>query len=199
MKNSPPLIQNAQRGAALIVSLVMLMVVTMISVSVMQSTTLQEKMSFNLQDQNKALQAAESAARYAWVQLGGVGYDVGDFINNSTNFGLYDARTANTVTGSKLAADWKTIATVAAWPWDDTTKRAAMPNKIISDDPMKLATAPQFAISMYNPVLRKGSENRKCIPYRIIGAGHGSNSASRVLVELKVIPKSGCFRDHLAK
>ncbi len=192
---TPPSTRNTQRGAALIVGLMMLTVLTLINVTAMQSTILQEKMAFNLQDRNKALQAAESAARYAWAQLGGAGYDAAAFINNATLGGLYDARTANTVTGNKLAADWKAIASAAAWPWDDATKRAAMPNKITSGDPMKLAIAPQAAIGMYDPVLRKGSENRKCIPYRIIGAGQGSNSGSRVLVELNVIPKAGCFRD----
>jgi Tfp pilus assembly protein PilX len=194
MKKTPLLVQNAQRGAVLFVSLVVLMVLTIISVTAMQSSTLQGKMAYNLQDRNKATQAAESAARYAWAQLGGAGYGVGEFISNSTSSGLYDARAENTVTGSKLAADWQAIAS-AAWPWDDATKRAAMPNKITSGDPMKLAAPPQFAISMYDPALRKGSENRKCIPYRIIGAGQGSNSATWVLVELMVIPKTSCYRD----
>lgn len=55
---------NKQKGAALIVGLVMLLLLTIIGLSAMQGTTMQEKMSGNMRDANMALQAGEAALRY---------------------------------------------------------------------------------------------------------------------------------------
>lgn len=52
-----------QRGAALLVALVMLLVVTIVALSSMQSSLLQERMSANVRDHQLAFQAAEAALR----------------------------------------------------------------------------------------------------------------------------------------
>ncbi len=52
-----------QRGVALVMAMVFLMILTIIGVTVMSSTALQEKMAGNVQDKNLAFQAAESALR----------------------------------------------------------------------------------------------------------------------------------------
>lgn len=52
-----------QRGAALVVGLILLVVVTLVGVGAMQTTTLQEKMAGNLRDSNLSFQAAEAALR----------------------------------------------------------------------------------------------------------------------------------------
>jgi len=54
-----------ERGAALVVALVFLLVLTVLGVTSMRSTTLQERMAGNLQDNNLAFQAAEAALREA--------------------------------------------------------------------------------------------------------------------------------------
>jgi len=54
-----------QSGVALIISLVMLLLLTMITVTALQVTSLEEKMAGNMQEQNVAFQAAESALREA--------------------------------------------------------------------------------------------------------------------------------------
>lgn len=195
----PSQLAKKQFGVVLIVGMVMLLLATMIGMTAVQTTTLQEKMAANQQDRQKALQAAEAAARYAWNNLdkGSADFDVKAFTDNATKHGLYDLRSAGIITssGNKLLADWNDIASPSSWLWDGSTERAVMPDKVASGDPMKLAVAPQYAIGMYAPILRKGTENRKCIPFSIIGAGQGSNETSRALVQLQVIPKGGCFRD----
>ncbi|MCH8531183.1 MAG: hypothetical protein LAT65_10030 [Saccharospirillum sp.] len=55
----------AQKGSALLVSLVMLLLISIISVGAMQSSILQERMSSNMQDRELAFQAAEAALRDA--------------------------------------------------------------------------------------------------------------------------------------
>jgi type IV pilus assembly protein PilX len=58
-----------QKGIALIVSLIILLLLTIIMVSALRVTTLEEKMSGNSQDSNIAFQAAESALREAEAYL----------------------------------------------------------------------------------------------------------------------------------
>jgi len=55
--------RNGQSGAVLFVSLIMLLVLSVIGVTAMQTTTLEEKMAGNLRDQTLAFQAAEAALR----------------------------------------------------------------------------------------------------------------------------------------
>jgi type IV pilus assembly protein PilX len=57
--------KHMQKGAILIVALVMLLLLTVIGISSMRGTTLQERMASNMRDQNMALQAAESSLRKA--------------------------------------------------------------------------------------------------------------------------------------
>ncbi|MGC9184246.1 MAG: pilus assembly PilX family protein [Thiomonas sp.] len=56
---------QTQRGVALIVSLILLLIVTVIGLAAIRSTTLQEKMASNLQDRQIALQNTEAALRIA--------------------------------------------------------------------------------------------------------------------------------------
>ena len=58
-----------QQGAALAISLLMLLILTLIGVSGMQGTILQERMASNTRDRSIAFQAAESAVRDAEVFL----------------------------------------------------------------------------------------------------------------------------------
>lgn len=54
-----------QRGAVLIVSLLMLVVMTLVGVTGIQMTSMEERMSGNARDRNLAFQAAEAALRSA--------------------------------------------------------------------------------------------------------------------------------------
>jgi type IV pilus assembly protein PilX len=58
-----------QKGAVLIIGLIMLLVVTMIGLTAMQTSTQQERMAGNLHDRNLATQAAEATARVAEAAL----------------------------------------------------------------------------------------------------------------------------------
>lgn len=58
-----------QRGAALIVSLIVLLVLTLIGVAGMNTSVLQERMAVNSQNANRAFQAAESTISALTNQL----------------------------------------------------------------------------------------------------------------------------------
>lgn len=69
MQNASFLARKKQRGAVLVFCLVFLAVLTMMGVSGMESTILEERMSANMRDQNLAFQAAESALKRAEAWL----------------------------------------------------------------------------------------------------------------------------------
>ncbi len=54
---------SQQTGSALIISLVFLLLLTVLGLSAMQSSTLQEKMAGNAAEKNRAFQLAEAALR----------------------------------------------------------------------------------------------------------------------------------------
>ena len=58
-----------ERGAILVTALLMLLVLTVIGVSVMQITRMQERMAGNTRDKNLAFQAAEAALRDAEADI----------------------------------------------------------------------------------------------------------------------------------
>lgn len=60
---------RGQRGSALIVSLVMLLLITLIGIGAVQTNTLQQRMAANMHDQDLAFQAAEAALRDAEAWL----------------------------------------------------------------------------------------------------------------------------------
>lgn len=63
-------VTHPQRGSALIISLIFLLLLTIIGVAAMQSATLQERMSGNTRDRGLAFQAGEAALRAAEDVLG---------------------------------------------------------------------------------------------------------------------------------
>jgi len=88
--------RNAQRGAVLAISLLILLVMTMIGVASMGSTTLQEKMANNNNQRQIAFQAAEAALRAGEAFLAA---NIGSVTDLATNFnatapvpGLYSER-----------------------------------------------------------------------------------------------------------
>lgn len=60
---------RSQRGVALIVALILLVVMTLLGLSAMRSVTLEEKMAANTYDRSLSFQAAESALRQAEALL----------------------------------------------------------------------------------------------------------------------------------
>lgn len=85
-----------QKGSALLVSLIMLLLITLVAVGGMQGTILQERMTGNLRDRDLAFQAAEAALREAETFLGN---NPNVDFNNAN--GLYEVNNDN-------HPDWRT-------------------------------------------------------------------------------------------
>jgi len=98
---------NRQTGAALVFSLIILLVMTLIGVSSMQGTSLEEKMTGNMRDRMSAFESAESALRDG-EQLIATVVSQAVFNGNNGLFGLADAEPDFT-----LNATWVNAATSA--------------------------------------------------------------------------------------
>lgn len=80
---------NKQSGAVLVLSLLMLFVLTLIGVSSINTTTMEEKMSGNSRNQQLAFHAAEIAIREAEIFLTNTGNPSALFTATSGTNGLY--------------------------------------------------------------------------------------------------------------
>lgn len=100
----PPL---RQRGIALITSLLMLIVMTLLALSMFRSFGLQEKIAGNTREKQRSLQAAESALQYGewWLSQG----------NGGTGVNCTTVYSANTVANMKTCTN--ALANPTTLPW----------------------------------------------------------------------------------
>ena len=81
------MLRHKQRGVALFISLVLLLILTIIGISAVQTTSLEMRMTRNQYDATLAFQAAESALRDAEAQLDAIVSTAG--FTETGNAGLY--------------------------------------------------------------------------------------------------------------
>ena len=79
-----------ERGAALVISLIFLLVITIVAIAGTRSTTMQERMAGNTRDRNLAFQAAESGLREAEDFIDSLA-SLGNFDGSNGLYGLTDA------------------------------------------------------------------------------------------------------------
>ena len=190
---------SKQSGIALLgIVLVLMVVVGLLSMTSAKNTILETKMVFNLQDKQRSLTAADSAAQYGWEQIQ-KDFDIKKVINNDTEAGFYVLGDAIALeSGTKSGNDWNANENVMTWPWLDIKKRFEIPAQLGGNaNPMKLVAMPQYTVGMHNSILRKGTSNYRCIPMSIIGASQGGTTQTRTLIELNTIPKSTCYHEKI--
>jgi len=97
-RNQPSI--DRQRGIALAIALIFLLILTIFGVTAMNSTVLEEKMAGNTKERNVAFQAAESALRVAenWINAQSA---MPGFPNNS--IGLY------TIDSTAAKPNWENV------------------------------------------------------------------------------------------
>lgn len=95
---SGSLFSSCQQGAALIVGIVFLLILTMIGISAIQTSTLEERMAGNIRDTTVATQAAEMALRQGESQI--------SQRTEQTGNGYYDAETG--AAPDPLTNEWST-------------------------------------------------------------------------------------------
>ena len=90
--------KKEQTGVILVICLMMLLLLTLMGVSGMGSTALEEKMASNMRDRNIAFQAAEAALRHGeqFIELGNANYNL---VNMDNPQGPFDIPNTGNIAG----------------------------------------------------------------------------------------------------
>ena len=157
-----------QRGSALVISLIMLLVVSLLAIGGLRSTILQERMSANLHDRELAFQAAEAALRAGERFLAS---NPPDTFPNAN--GLY-------TNGNPNRPNW-----LAATAGDAATN--AISFETDNDAMQGVAVQPQYYIELLE-IVPPGTETESGVPessvgfYRVTARGFGGTADSVVVV-----------------
>lgn len=143
----PPRSQLRQHGAALIIALVFLLLLTLLGVTAMGTTSLEEKMAGNLRDKDLAFQAAETGliAGETWIdnQL------KEPEPNNSLGIYEFDSNSAQWI--------WDTV------NWKGTSNLVVYPNtptQTVSGGLSGVKTQPKYIIEVLAHVPEQGGSLR---------------------------------------
>jgi type IV pilus assembly protein PilX len=177
-KRSPQILteRTKQNGIVLFVSLVLLLVLTILAVSVVQTTSLEERMSRNASDAALAFQSAESALR-----------DAEQFVETVVSLAPFDAAGTNGLWDTPVfgqAPRWETAAI-----WNDGRSVVAPTN---INAPVK--RQPRYIVEHVASVLLEENAYQVQDPYnsgasdrievfRITAQGWGGTDTARVLLQ----------------
>lgn len=160
----------AQRGSALLVSLVILLVMTLLGVQSMNSTLMEEKMSGNYRDNQLAFEAAEAALREGERALKG-------FLGppEATNNGANDVWTYGSVVGADYVdtswwtANGKTVTQIGS-------KTLAYPAMYIIQEQQRVRDSGKLAVG-------SNAEPERRYFYRVVARGVGASGNAEVLLQ----------------
>lgn len=160
-----------QGGAALIVSLLFLVMLTLIGVSAMTTTTLEEKMAGNARDYNVALQAGEAALKDAWLDINSARISgMAGFAVSCSN-GLCE-RAANTSIPVWSGIDWS-----SAGP---ATGAVALPG---------VNSAPRYVLEVLVDPKSTLRVADKTFLYRATARGFGASETAQATVQATYRPR----------
>ncbi len=134
---------NKQSGSALIISLVILIVMTLIGITAMGGSSLQERMAGNSRDAALAFQAAEAALRDGetfFATVATPALNINPFLFNGGNPGLYDrSNMPDVLDGATWANSLSYTGTIAGV--------SAQPRYIIE----RILTQPEDSLNVKDP------------------------------------------------
>jgi type IV pilus assembly protein PilX len=198
----PVHVQQHQRGAVLIISLLFLVILTMLGVTAMTSTTFEERMAGNTRDTAVALNAAEAALRDARSEILGIELVPGKSRTASLGHISAFGPAAEDASGEcidglcrprkVLGADTGTV-TLADIPvnvsWTGApsvqygTYTGAPPLLSASGTPLQ---QPRYVIELFCLLLPDGSmvgPGETCKVYRFTARGYGRNPNTHVTLQ----------------
>jgi len=189
---------DSEGGAALLVSVIFLVILTLLGISAATVTTLDEKMARNLRDRNIAFQAAEAALRDARADIfktrnlsGYTGFPViaagGGGCNTTPYKGLCRPSTGTTQVWQDYFDDADSDKFVS---YGEITGLSADKKFQLSPNPGGVTKQPRYLIEVIadpdsNESLKIGKPK---VLYRITSIGYGSNDGTNVLLQEVVRP-----------
>lgn len=184
--------KQKQQGAVLIVSLILLVLMTIVAVTGMRRTSIEEHMAGNLRDQTVAFQAAEAALRDAEAYLA-------DLLATSVVLPAFDGTHGLYATSSTLMKSVKS----PTW-WKDTNNSTLTYRGTLNiNGKLILAQKPRYIIEQMEVNLGEDSSatsnnsaifgpkadavNQIQTLYRITAYGQGVNDASSVILQATTV------------
>lgn len=158
-----------QRGVVLIMSLTILMVLTLIGVSAMKTSSLQERMSGNARDYQIAFEAAEIALRAGEDYIKTISLTT-DFSSAGTN-GKFQSRAVTS------ADAWSTESN---WTGGLTTE---VPVSSLTNNPEYMIEIMDSTYGADDPLTPGGAGNSNIKLFRITSRGYGKNPNTRVMLQ----------------
>ena len=199
-------VPSQQKGAVLIVALLFLVILTILGITAMSGTTMEERMSGNSRDINVALQAAEAALRDARrdinrLPISGAGrasHMFGDAAGTlgSCNIGewrglcrplqpAYAANSSDAIMPPPLNIDLQPANAVATY--GDFTGAPQLRATVRGTRNAPLAAQPRYLVELFclptRAVDSMGTQGVYCKFYRITAQGFGVNPNSRVTLQ----------------
>ncbi len=168
---------SRNRGVALFISLVLLLVLTIIGVSAVQTTTLETRMVRNEHDTMLAFQAAESALRDAELFLEGV-ISTADFTDGGAN-GLWTVADLGDPNRWEQPGVWNPGATSVQAPTDVAANVAEPPQYLIEHVASVLREENAYQIN--DPYAATASDRIEM--FRVTARGVGGSANARVLLQ----------------
>ena len=176
-KSKQTLALKKQKGAVLIIAMMLLLILTVLGVSVMENSVVEERLASNAFDRNIAFQAAEAALREAeeWIQsqaamppntvaFAGSGSQIAD-LNMASWWDGYDD---NWLDGNEVHI----VDIPNEWEVDDTILDHAQP--------------PAYKVEFYNsvcPITADVQEGDCRYVFRITAKGWGERESTQVVLQ----------------
>ncbi|THB67150.1 MAG: hypothetical protein D6B27_05140 [Gammaproteobacteria bacterium] len=176
-----------ERGAILVVSLLMLLMLTIIGVASIKTTTIQERMAGNLRDRELAFQAAEAALtvgeNYIITNIETTGED---WITNNLTSGSSDAAECTPVSG--LCKEGQTLDPFDGDVWDTALSATAQPLSMneASDEgggeAAGVLESPKYIIQLVGTRTVDSSTMTNYI-FKVTAKGFGGDANSEVVLQ----------------
>ena len=163
---------RSQRGAVLIVALVLLLVLTILGTASVRDTAMEERMAGNFRDYSAALEAAETALRTGEIALGNsTAFSDMTFSNAGTD-GLYDVTLLSSSVDPLSATNWASV------------DSSVLANPLINDDPdYYIEQLPEIDLPGSDLVVGFQDKPPPVQFYRVTGKGYGISPNSEVILQ----------------
>ena len=177
---------NDQTGTALIVSLIFLLIMTLIGITAVRTTTLEEKMAGNMRDRNLAFQAAEAALRDAESALSPDNLTIRPFTCRTPPCQIWEKNYLN-IDFSKPIQD--TPSPPNGWDWDNDRLADQYDYDLLdsSIDLQQVNKYPRYIIEELDFVADELGIGYGVVPgrlyYRIVARGTGGSDTAQVVTE----------------
>ncbi len=173
-----------QTGVALVTSLLLLVIITILALSMFRSFGTQERIAGNMREKERALHAATSAQQYAewWLlqngnAVPGAAVDCSQIIAASATQGQICLQTPYTVLGQT----WTSLPNTSGWPTGMTYAETGM--TFVNNGTQVAGVAPYYATPMFWITDLGVANDAAGEAYQIDAYGYGSAQNTVALVE----------------